>query len=75
MQEASLDTLRRCAAACDLRDECFAFSFALTSDSTGGLCTLRGALHEGLIPHFLDIGEFALDSRHDGPLQVKARPP
>ncbi len=56
-----MDALPLCAAACDLRDECLAFS--LTSESTGAICKLHGVLHEGLIPHFKRFGEFTLDSQ------------
>jgi hypothetical protein len=72
VQEASPGTLHRCAAACGLRAECSAFS--LSSERTGDVCTLRGTLHAGLIPHLRDLGEFALDPRSDGTQEVKARP-
>jgi hypothetical protein len=39
-------------------------AFSHTAASTGGICTLHGALHEGLIPHFEVFGEFTLDSHH-----------
>ncbi len=67
MQEASPGTFHRCAAACNLLDECTAFS--LTSESTGGACTLHGVLHDGLIAH---LREFALDPRRDGTEEVRA---
>jgi hypothetical protein len=62
VQGAAVDTLTLCAAACDLRGECLAFSH--TARSTGGICTLHGALHEGLIPQFNAFGEFTLGSHH-----------
>jgi hypothetical protein len=62
VQGAVIDTRPLCAAACDLRGECVAFSH--TTTSTGGICTLHGALHEGLIPQFNMLGEFTLDSHH-----------
>ena len=68
VQDATLDSLHRCAAACGLRAECTAFS--LSSEGARGVCTLHGALHAGLIPQLRDVGEFAPDPRH----QVKARP-
>ena len=69
MQGAAVDTLRLCAAACDLRGECLALSH--TTESTGGICKLHGALHEGLIPHFNAFGEFTLDSHHHGTGQAR----
>ena len=63
VQGAAIDTLPLCAAACDLRDECLVFSHA--TGSTGGICKLHGALHEGLVPHFEVFGEFTLDSHHN----------
>ena len=72
MQEASPGTFHRCAAACGLRAECTAFS--LSGERTGDVCTLRGTLHAGLIPHLRDFGEFALYPRNDGTQEVKARP-
>ncbi len=69
VQGAAVDTLPLCAAACDLRGECFAFSH--TAASTGGICTLHGALHEGLIPQFNTLGEFTLDSHHHGTGQAR----
>ncbi len=70
MQGAAFDTLTLCAAACDLRSECVAFSHATAS--TGGICTLHGALHKGLVPQFEVFGEFTLDSHHN--LTEQARP-
>ena len=55
-----------------MRTECTAFS--LSGERTGDVCTLRGALHAGLIPHLRDLGEFALDPRNDGTQEVKAQP-
>jgi hypothetical protein len=72
VQEASPGTFHRCAAACGLRPECTAFS--LSGERSGDVCTLRGALHAGLIPHLRDLGEFALDPRNDGTQEVKAQP-
>ena len=63
------DALPLCAAACDLRRECLAFSHA--TESTGGICKLHGALHEGLIPQFNMFGEFILDSQHYGTEQAR----
>ena len=62
VQGAAVDTRPLCAAACDLRGECLAFSH--TTTSTGGICKLHGALHEGLIPQFNTLGEFTHDSHH-----------
>ena len=70
MQGAAFDTLTLCAAACDVRGECFAFSHA--TGSTGGICTLHGALHEGLVPQFEVFGEFTLGSHHH--VTEQARP-
>ncbi len=72
MQEPSLGTFHRCAAACGLCAECTAFS--LSGERTGDVCTLRGALHAGLIPHLRNLGAFAFDPRSDGTQEVKARP-
>ena len=69
MQEAASDTLPLCAAACDLRDECMAFSHA--TKSAGGICKLHGALHEGLVPPFKMSGEFTLDLHQNGTEQVR----
>ena len=69
VQGAAIDTFPVCAAACDLRDECTAFSH--TIESAGGICKLHGALHEGLIPHFKTVGEFTLDSHHNGTEQAR----
>ncbi len=69
MQGAAVDTRPLCAAACDLRGECVAFSH--TAARTGGICTLHGALHEGLVPHFSMLGEFTLDSHHHGTEQAR----
>ena len=63
VQGAAVDTLPLCAAACDLRGECVAFSH--TTASTGGICKLHGTLHEGLISQFNMLGEFTLDSHHN----------
>ena len=70
VQGAAVDTRPLCAAACDHRGECLAFSHATAS--TGGICKLHGALHEGLIPHFKTVGEFTLDSHHNGTEQARA---
>ena len=70
MQGAAVDTLPLCAAACDLRGECFAFSHA--TGSTGGICKLHGALHEGLVPQPNALGEFTLDFHHN--VAEQARP-
>jgi hypothetical protein len=70
VQGAAVDTLPLCAAACDVRGECFAFSH--TAGSTGGICTLHGALHEGLVPQFEVFGEFTLDLHHN--VTEQARP-
>ena len=70
MQGAAVDTLPLCAAACDLRGECLAFSH--TAASTGGICKLNGALHEGLVPQFNAFGEFTPDSHHN--FTEQARP-
>ena len=64
MQGAAIDTLPLCAAACDLRSECLAFSH--TAGSTGGICKLHGALDGGLIPQFEMFGESTLDWHHNG---------
>ena len=72
VQEAPLGTIHRCAAACGMCTECTAFS--ISSERTGDVCTLRGALHAGLIPHMRDWGEFAFDPRNAGTQEVKARP-
>ena len=69
MQGATDGTLPLCAAACDLRGECVAFSH--TAASTGGICTLHGTLHEGLVPHFNMLGEFTLDLHHNGTEQAR----
>ena len=69
VQGAAVGTLPLCAAACDLRGECVAFSH--TTASTGGICTLHGALHEGLVPQFKMSGEFTLDSHHNGTEQAR----
>jgi hypothetical protein len=69
VQGAAVDTLPLCAAACDLRGECLAFSH--TTESAGGVCKLHGALHEGLIPHFNMFGEFTLDFHHNGTGQAR----
>ena len=69
MQGAAVDTLPRCAAACDLRDECVAFSH--TTESPGGVCKLHGTLSEGLIPNFAVVGEFTLDPHHSAPEQAR----
>jgi hypothetical protein len=75
MQEAAIrvDTLPLCAAACDLCNECFAFSHA--TGSTGGMCTLHGTLHEGLVPQFDMLGEFTLDSHHSSTEQARPSHP
>ncbi len=70
VQGAADGTRPLCAAACDLRGECLAFSH--TAATTGGICKLHGALHEGLIPHFKTVGEFTLDSHHNGTEQARA---
>jgi hypothetical protein len=70
VQGAAVDTLPLCAAACDLRSECLAFSH--TAGSTGGICTLHGTLHEGLVPQFNAFGEFTPDSHHN--VTEQARP-
>ena len=70
VQGAAVDTRPLCAAACDLSRECLAFSHE--TGSTGGICKLHGALHEGLIPHFNTLGEFTLDSHHH--VTEQARP-
>ena len=70
VQGAAVDTRPLCAAACDLRGECVAFSH--TAASTGGICTLHGTLHEGLIPQFDMLGEFTFDSHHH--VTEQARP-
>ena len=70
VQGAAVDTRPLCAAACDLRGECVAFSH--TAARAGGVCTLHGALHEGLVPHFNTLGEFTLDSHHH--VTEQARP-
>ena len=62
VQGAAVDTRPLCAAACDLRGECVAFSH--TAARAGGICTLHGALHEGLVPQFNMLGEFTLDLHH-----------
>ena len=69
MQGAAIDTLPLCAAACDLRGECVAFSH--TTGSTGGVCKLHGTLHEGLVPQFEMFGEFGLDSHHNSTEQAR----
>ncbi len=69
VQGGAIGTLRLCAAACDLRGECLAFSH--TTESTGGICKLHGALHEGLIPQFNTLGEFTTDSRDNGTEQER----
>jgi hypothetical protein len=69
VQGAVVDTLPLCAAACDLRGECLAFSHV--AGSTGGICKLHGALHEGLIPQFNTFGEFTLDSHQNGTEQAR----
>ena len=69
VQGAAVDTRPLCAAACDLRGECFAFSH--TTASTGGICTLHGALHEGLVLQFSTLGEFTLDSHHTDTAQAR----
>jgi hypothetical protein len=69
VQGAVIDTLPLCAAACDLRGECLAFSHA--TESTGGICKLHGVLHEGLIPQFEMLGEFTLDSHQNGTGQAR----
>ena len=69
VQGAAVDTRPLCAAACDLRGECVAFSH--TAASTGGICTLHGALHEGLVPQFNTLGEFTLDSHHHDTEQAR----
>ena len=70
VQGAAVDTRPLCAAACDLRGECLAFSH--TAGSTGGICTLHGTLHEGLVPQFEVFGTFTLDSHHN--FTEQARP-
>ena len=70
VQGAAFDTLPLCAAACDVRRECFAFSH--TAGSTGGICKLHGALHEGLVPQPNAFGEFTLDFHHN--VAEQARP-
>ena len=70
VQGAAVDTRPLCAAACDLRGECVAFSHAAAS--TGGICTLHGTLHEGLIPQFNTLGKVTLDSHHN--VTAQARP-
>ncbi len=72
MQGAIIDTRPLCAAACDLRGECVAFSH--TTASTGGICTLHGALHEGLVPQFNAFGEFTLDWHHNVAEQARPSP-
>ncbi len=72
MQGAAVDTLPLCAAACNLGGECFAFSH--TAGSTGGICTLHGALHEGLVPQFEVFGEFTLDSNRHHNVTEQASP-
>jgi hypothetical protein len=69
VQGAAVGTLPLCAAACDLRGECVAFSH--TTARTGGICTLHGTLHEGLIPQFNTLGEFTLDSHHTDTEQAR----
>ncbi len=72
LQGPSRDTLRLCAAACDVYDECTAFLH--TSARTGGICELCGTLHKGPIPDLRDFGEFTLNpGGHDpGTQQVVA---
>jgi hypothetical protein len=69
VQGAAIDTLPLCSAACDLRDECMAFSHI--TESTGGICKLHGTMHEGLILHFEMFGEFA---HHNGTEQARRWP-
>jgi hypothetical protein len=69
VQGAAIGTLRLCAAACDLRGECLAFSH--TTESTEGICKLHGALHEGLIAQFNALGEFTTDSHDNGTEQER----
>jgi hypothetical protein len=72
VQGAAVDTRPLCAAACDLRGECLAFSH--TAASTGGICTLHGALHEGLVPQFNMLGEFTPDWHHHFAEQARPSP-